>query len=190
LKSSNFNLVKTSLFFSFNFIAIFFLFVGCTKQLCINDSSNVDYKSILQELSLQGEFDSIARSMCHKKSSNTLLVTDFVDIKTHKSGRHGLFMGELLRGSLNSKCNSKIVQADFGSYFRVGKDGVKVLTRTSQMLNKHGYNKTYAIVGSFNMTSSALYIFTKKINVKNSKVVKQINSKILFTCVAGNVVSF
>ena len=121
---------------------------------------------------LQNIFDGIAKDMCKDNSQNTLLVTDFVDIKTHKSGRAGLFMGELLRGSLNSQCNAKILQADFGNSFVVGEDGIKALTRDDNGLNKYDYKKTYSVIGTFNMTAEALYIFTKKINIRNSQVKK------------------
>jgi hypothetical protein len=163
-------------------------FSGCAKKLCFNNDVS-DLNAIIQQMYLQNIFDKIAEGLCENNSNKTFLVTDFVDIKTHKSGRSGLFMGELLRGSLNSKCDAKILQADFGSSFRVGKDGVKVLTRDVNSLNKYDYKKTYSIVGTFNMTPEALYIFTKKINVRSSKVVEQVNEKVPFTCISGSVVN-
>lgn len=119
----------------------------------------------------------------------TVLVTDFADIQSFIPNQSGLLMGELMRGSLNKVCCYKIIQAEFGKYFKLSENGLIVLTRNVKEIKKDDYSQSEAIVGTYNyQNNNKIVIFVRKINTETGKISRMVTREINYTC-AGRSVS-
>ena len=113
----------------------------------------------------------------------TVLVTDFVDIRTYAPEQHGLLMGELMRGGLNQVCCYKIVQAEFGKYFKLNENGLVSLTRRISDIKQDAYPQPEAVVGTYNhVNSNKVVLFARRINTMTGHVVKMVTREIDYSC--------
>jgi hypothetical protein len=113
----------------------------------------------------------------------TVLVTDFVDIKTYAPEQHGLLMGELMRGSLNQVCCYRIVQAEFGKYFKLNENGLVSLTRRISDVKQDSYPQPEAVIGTYNhVNSNKMVLFVRRINTTTGQVVKMVTREIDYSC--------
>lgn len=119
----------------------------------------------------------------------TVLVTDFVDLKSYVPGDSGLLMGELMRGSLNQVCCYKIVQAEFGKYFRLNENGLVSLTRRVSEIKRDDYPQPEAVVGTYNyLNNSKVVLFVRRINTTTGYVTKMVTREIDYSCIGRKVV--
>lgn len=119
----------------------------------------------------------------------TVLVTDFVDLKSYVPGDSGLLMGELMRGSLNQVCCYKIVQAEFGRYFKLNENGLVSLTRRVSEIKKDEYLQPEAVVGTYNyLNNSKVVLFVRRINTTTGHVTKMVTRELDYSCVGRKVV--
>jgi hypothetical protein len=119
----------------------------------------------------------------------TVLVTDFVDLKSYVPGDSGLLMGELMRGSLNQVCCYKIVQAEFGRYFKLNENGLVSLTRRVSEIKKDDYPQPEAVVGTYNyLNNSKVVLFVRRINTTTGHVTKMVTRELDYSCVGRKVV--
>lgn len=119
----------------------------------------------------------------------TVLVTDFVDLKSYVPGDSGLLMGELMRGSLNQVCCYKIVQAEFGRYFKLNENGLVSLTRRVSEIKKDEYPQPEAVVGTYNyLNNSKVVLFVRRINTTTGHVTKMVTRELDYSCVGRKVV--
>jgi len=119
----------------------------------------------------------------------TVLVTDFVDLKSYVPGDSGLLMGELMRGSLNQVCCYKIVQAEFGKYFKLNENGLVSLTRRVSEIKHDDYPQPEAVVGTYNyLNNSKVVLFVRRINTTTGYVTKMVTREIDYSCIGRKVV--
>jgi len=119
----------------------------------------------------------------------TVLVTDFVDIKTYTPGNPGLLMGELMRGSLNQVCCYKIVQAEFGKYFKLNENGLVSLTRRVSEIKNGDYPQPEAVVGTYNyLDNSKVVLFVRRINTTTGHVTKMVTRELDYSCIGRKIV--
>ncbi len=119
----------------------------------------------------------------------TVLVTDFVDLKSYMPGDSGLLMGELMRGSLNQVCCYKIVQAEFGKYFKLNENGLVSLTRRVSEIKHDDYPQPEAVVGTYNyLNNSKVVLFVRRINTTTGYVTKMATREIDYSCIGRKVV--
>ena len=119
----------------------------------------------------------------------TVLVTDFVDLKFYMPGDSGLLMGELMRGSLNQVCCYKIVQAEFGKYFKLNENGLVSLTRRVSEIKHDDYPQPEAVVGTYNyLNNSKVVLFVRRINTTTGYVTKMATREIDYSCIGRKVV--
>ena len=120
----------------------------------------------------------------------TVLVTDFADIQTFIPNQSGLLMGELMRGGLNKSCCYKIVQAEFGKYFKLSEHGLVVLTRKVSEIKKDEYAQPEAVVGTYNyLNNSKVLVFVRRINTETGKISKMVTREIDYSC-AGRLLRY
>lgn len=119
----------------------------------------------------------------------TVLVTDFVDLKSYVPGDSGLLMGELMRGSLNQVCCYKIVQAEFGRYFKLNENGLVSLTRQISEIKKDEYPQPEAVVGTYNyLNNSKVVLFVRRINTTTGYVTKMVTRELDYSCVGRKII--
>ena len=119
----------------------------------------------------------------------TVLVTDFVDLKSYVPGESGLLMGEMMRGSLNQVCCYKIVQAEFGKYFKLNENGLVSLTRRVSEIKRDDYPQPEAVVGTYNfLNNSKVVLFVRRINTTTGYVTKMVTREVDYSCIGRKIV--
>jgi len=173
---------------SITFIVSIFL-SGCAGQC-----DGVEVEDVVPKLDLRKTFNEMSAELCCGVDvcvmpTRTVLVTDFVEIDSFESDSSGMFMSELLKSSLNQKCNYTIQQAEFSKYFKLDKGGFVALTRNANEIKlAEAPLGVSAIVGTFKYSADRLYIFVREINIHTGKISKFITREIPFTCVGDNVI--
>lgn len=177
-------------------VLIFFLLVtllvGCTPQVTAIRHSTCygkTFNQLLESTDLKPLFNDIARELCAENDKNnySVLITDFVDIQSFAPATQGLLMGELMRGSLNSVCGSKITQVEFAKFFNLNEKGLVVLSRKVSEIKKDDYDQTEAIVGTYSYLNNKVVIFARKINVVTGKISRMVTREVDYNCAGGNV---
>lgn len=195
---------------------LFLLLAGCATGNSINRvgvCSGKSFNQLLESTELKPLFNDLALELCSDtpkpaaaqnspekipenkcsaagtKSDYSVLVTDFVDIQTFAPASQGLLMGELMRGSLNSVCCTKITQVEFAKFFNLNEKGLIVLSRKVSEIKSDDYDQTEAIVGTYSYLNNKIVLFARKINVVSGKISKMATREIDYNC-AGGVVSY
>lgn len=121
----------------------------------------------------------------------TVLVTDFADIQSFVPNQSGLLMGELMRGSLNKVCNYKIVQAEFGKFFKLSENGLVVLTRNVHDIKNDEYAESEAVVGTYSyLSNNKVLLFVRKIHMSTGKISRMVTREITYTCSGRSVMGY
>lgn len=158
------------------------------KDFTYNDTLQAE---ILAKLDLQDLFHQIAQEICHEDSlchEDVVLVTDTVEIKSLVPKRGGLFLSELMRNSVKNHCCYRIMQAEFGRYFKLDARGLVSLTRDASEIKNQDFPFTFAIVTTYSLTRDRLYIFARKINVRTGQIVRFIGRDVAFQCIGDAVI--
>jgi hypothetical protein len=155
------------------------IFLSIAKELCTDSCAEC------------GRPDKACGSAVGKGSDlelhQAVLVADFVDLQNYQPNQYGILMGELMRGSLNSYCCSKIIQAEFAKYFKLTESGLVVLTRNVSDIKTDKYSQPECIVGTFSFLNSKLIIFVRRINTTTGQISKMVMREIDFKCDQGKV---
>lgn len=129
--------------------------------------------------------------ICTDRDENkrqTVLVTDFADIQTLMPNQPGILMGELMRSALNKVCCYKIVQAEFGKYFKLSENGLIVLTRKSTEVKKDEYAQAEVIIGTYSyLNSNKVLVFVRRINTETGKITKMVTRELDYSCIGGTI---
>lgn len=169
------------------------IFTGCASPCYDRHGVLYNPDDVVVRLDLQKTFDEVALQMCgyinvNSVPTKTVLVTDFVDVETFQSNGSGMFMSEMLKSSLNQKCNYTIAQAEFSKFFKLNRGGLLALTRDAKEV-KHTEVPigATAIVGTFKYSPTTLHLFVREINTYSGKISKFITKEIPFTCMGDSV---
>lgn len=188
---------------------------GCvrhTAQLNYGTCYGKTFNQLLESTDLKPLFNDMARELCtepcvaeagatlsetaEKKSrclstpgrnNYSVLVTDFVDIQTFTPASQGLLMGELMRGSLSSICDTRITQVEFAKFFNLNEKGLVVLSRKVSEIKKDDYDQTEAIVGTYSYLNNKIVLFARKINVVSGRISKMVTRELDYNCAGGGV---
>gem|GEM_PF-2305382 len=158
------------------------------KDFTFNENLQTE---LLAKLDLQPVFHEIAIELCNEDTTcveGVILITDTVDIKSFVPKRGGMFLSELMRNSVKNNCCYKIIQAEFGKYFKLDSKGFISLTRDASEIKNEGYPFTNAIVSTYSLTRDRLYIFARKINVRTGQIVRFVSRDITFQCLGDAVI--
>ena len=118
----------------------------------------------------------------------TVLVTDFVDLKTFTPEHSGLIMGELMRGSLNQSCCYNISQAEFGKYFKLNEQGLISLTRKTSEINSSDFLQPEVVVGTYSfLGNSKITLFARRIQTNTGTVVRMVTREIHYSCLGRKI---
>jgi hypothetical protein len=207
------NMKTTSYLFSLFSAGL--LLCGCAQQSTMPRFATCygkNFNQLLESTNLKPLFNNIASELCSEqcgadgesanpvkagndsacrslgsKNNVSVLVTDFVDIQSFAPATQGLLMGELMRGSLNSVCGSKITQVEFAKYFNLNEKGLVVLSRKVSEIKKDDYDQTEAIVGTYSYLNNKIVIFVRKINVVTGKISRMVTREVDYNCAGGSV---
>lgn len=160
------------------------LFQDIAAELCVDTCSDCAVRTpdLKDDVHVCANRDEINRQ--------TVLVTDFADIQTFVPNQPGLLMGELMRAGLNKVCCYKIVQAEFGKYFKLSENGLIVLTRKVSEIKKDEYSQSEAIIGTYNyLNNNKVLVFVRRINTETGKISKMVTRELDYSC-AGRYVRY
>jgi FlgO protein len=197
-------------------ILLMFALAGCAAGSGVNRvgaCSGKSFNQLLEATDLKPLFNDLALELCTEpsktepgrstaetrpegkcsssaaKTDYSVLVTDFVDIQTFAPATQGLLMGELMRGSLNSVCCTKITQVEFAKFFNLNEKGLIVLSRKVSEIKNDDYDQNEAIVGTYSYLNNKIVLFARKINVVTGKISRMAMREVDYNC-AGGVVSY
>jgi hypothetical protein len=160
------------------------LFQDIAAELCVDscsDCSPADAKGD-RNAACANRNDSIRQ---------TVLVTDFADLQTFIPNQPGLLMGELMRASLNKVCCYKIIQAEFGKYFKLSENGLIVLTRKVSEIKNDEYSQSEAIVGTYNyVNNNKVVVFVRRINTQTGKISKMVTRELDYSCLGRSHIRY
>jgi len=163
------------------------VFVDIANELCVDTCNDCSRQAGLQVKTACGQNDKSESSQ--ETVNRTVLVTDFVDIQSFVPKQQGILMGELMRGSLNSNCCYRIVQAEFGKYFKLSESGLVVLSRNVGVIKNDGYKQPECIVGTYSIMNNKLILFVRRINTDTGKISKMVTREITYLC-SGKQVTY
>jgi len=158
------------------------LFQDIAAELCVDACSDCAVRSpdLKADVNVCANRDEINRQ--------TVLVTDFADIQTFMPNQPGLLMGELMRAGLSKVCCYKIVQAEFGKYFKLSENGLIVLTRKVSEIKKDEYSQSEAIIGTYNyLNNNKVLVFVRRINTETGKISKMVTRELDYSCAGRSV---
>jgi len=161
------------------------LFQDIASELCVDSPSGCTSKA-------QEAKDDAPRSTNRDDTNRmTVLVTDFADLQSFLPNQSGILMGELMRGSLSKVCSYKIVQAEFGKYFKLSENGLIVLTRNIREIKKDEYSQSEAIVGTYSyQNNNKIVIFVRKINTETGNISRMVTREVNYACGGGAVLGY
>lgn len=132
---------------------------------------------------------SAAKCTVDDSKRQTVLVTDFVDLKSFLPEHSGLIMGELMRGSLNQSCCYNISQAEFGKYFKLNEQGLISLTRKASEISSSDFSQPEVVVGTYSFSgNSKITLFARRINTSTGNVVRMVTREIHYSCIGRKIV--
>lgn len=185
-------------------LAGIFLLNGCATDVIYGPCHGKTLPQLLDTTELKPLFQEMAYELCVDSCTDcttskacdleeirrqTVLVTDFVDLKSYVPGDSGLLMGELMRGSLNQVCCYKIVQAEFGKYFKLNENGLVSLTRRISEVKKDEFPQPEAVVGTYNyLNNSKVVLFVRRINTTTGHITKMVTRELDYSCVGRRVI--
>lgn len=171
-------------------IAITVILSACAPQMIYTScsanfqqiTSNAQFKAIFSDIASELCIDSCRQGVSPKCNDYTLLVTDFVDIHSYTPGKAGILLGELMRGSINTVCGHKIMQAEFSRHFKLSDKGLVALTRNPDEIKSTEFPYSESIVGTYTYSDNKLFFFVRRINVYTGKISKFATREISYYC--------
>ena len=171
--------------------------VGCSSY----NLDQVELKTIFQDIARELCTDSCGEcgkqnNACgsaegkgpESESHRAVMVADFVDLQNLQPNQYGILMGELMRGTLNSGCCYRIVQAEFSKYFKLTESGLVVLSRNVNDIKSDKFYQTECIVGTYSFLPTKLILFVRKINTITGQISRMVIREIDFSCSQGKVI--
>jgi len=100
-----------------------------------------------------------------------VLVSDFVNIdKLENKSQLGFLLSNILKDELAS-LNIVVREIEFGKEFQLGKKGFNVLIRDkNKIVSNKVSNSSYAVVGTYSITSRSLNLFLKLIDIETGYI--------------------
>ncbi|VAY86579.1 hypothetical protein MNB_ARC-1_524 [hydrothermal vent metagenome] len=166
------------------FLLSIFILNGCTSTTSCKNSfgQNKPHTDIISSLPVAKYIDEMAGSLYPRLGGGNIIITDFVNTTTYQATPAGIIMAEMLRTSISNKTNARIIQADFRKSFKLTPQGIISLTRDIKNSLKPNVYVPIALVGSYNIINGSMYIFIKRINIRNASVIHSVSRKISFSC--------
>ena len=111
-----------------------------------------------------------------------VLVSDFVNLASLENpSKLGFLLSDSLKNSLSTK-GILIRQVEFGKDFTIGKHGFNMLTRNQNRIQKNVVNsESYAIVGTYTITSKKLILFVKVIDPQTGYILSSAQEETVLT---------
>lgn len=133
-----------------------------------------DFNSLINQLIIKTS----ARLDKYLLNDEVVLVSDFVNIdKLENRSKLGFLLSEHLKDALLTR-GIIVRQVELGENFTIGKGGLNLLTRQQQRINKKTVDENkYAVVGTYTITTEALIVFVKLIDITNGNILASANSR-------------
>ncbi|GAB4403815.1 MAG: hypothetical protein OHK0048_22990 [Rhodoferax sp.] len=114
--------------------------------------------------------------------SSLVLVPDFVSIGTYQPGVAGMVMGEQMRAALSRRCQSRIVQAEFGRDLKLSEDGLVALTRNPAEVVRDEFRGQDLIVGTYAFAGNRLSLFARRVAGNSGVIARMVSKEVVYSC--------
>ncbi len=141
------------------------LFTSCAYKNPINGTN--DFHSLVSTLVKES-----SQKIKNKLAiDDVVLVSDFVNIdKLENKSQLGFLLSNILKDELAS-LNIVVREIEFGKEFQLGKKGFNVLIRDrNKIVSNKVSNSSYAVVGTYSITSRSLNLFLKLIDIETGYI--------------------
>jgi TolB-like protein len=181
---------------SFSFLAVL-LFTGCSasffenKSPCGTSSFGAEYSHA------KIDFASMMSSAVSKISSQAgeryglkkeVIVTDFVSVEALSNKTQlGFIFSSNLKNELAANRKLKIIEAQTAKYFKIGDDGVTLLSRDKSDSLRDEFGADYAFVGTYAVTEERIIVFVKLINLSTGKIEAAATEEEPMSCEIKNI---
>ncbi len=132
---------------------------------------------------LSSPFNSDETNTKKLKIGEQLLVTDFVDTTSlENNSKFGFVLSNSLKNSLINKHNFKVIEAEVSKYFKISRNGLKILSRDSVNMRETTVEVSRVIAGTYTHTDEELVLFVKLINLKTGIIEGSYARNLPMTC--------
>ena len=159
------NFIKT---LGLSFVIIFMSACSYPTLRYNMEATNTDFNGLVQRLVDKSK----NQLFPHFEEDEVLVVPNFVDSQTLRGETELSFLlTEALKDKLVARHSYTIKEVELSKVFKLGSEGLKVLTRDVNSIKTTKLKKIrYAVVGTYTLTKNQLYLFLKLINLKNGNV--------------------
>jgi len=154
---------------------------GCSqKGRCVGSGSTKLYYD--EEI----DFDYAARKNVEalvKNPTERMVIADFVELSSlDKSRRFGLVLSNKLKNALTKSGQTRVIEVETSKYFKMGQNGLKLLSRNADELRNTHADIHYALVGTYTITSDRVIIFSKLLDMKDGSIAASHSYEMPMTC--------
>lgn len=164
-------------------IVIFLNGCSISNESCQNDPFGEQYPNV------KTDFKAVAKKGIDELFSNIkvtnehILITDFVDIDTLNGGNSLSFvLSNSFKDSLVNLNKFNVLEVELNRYFKIGKNGIKILSRQVKSLLNQNMTLNYALIGSYSITNKQLIIFLKLVDLNSGVVEKSYMDTLDMSC--------
>lgn len=137
---------------------------SCAYKNPINGSNN--FHSLISKI----VDDSAIKIKRHTGLGEVVLVSDFVNLdKLKNKSQLGFLLSSMLKNKLSS-LNIIVKEIELGKEFELGSTGFNLLTREQDKILSKTVQSSYAVVGTYSITSKTLNVFIRLIDVKTGNI--------------------
>ncbi len=100
-----------------------------------------------------------------------VVVTDFVNVENlSNKNQLGFILSSALKNELAANRKFKIIEVETSKYFKIGEDGVTLLSRTKSDSLRDELGAELAFVGTYAVTDERVIVYIKLINLTSGKI--------------------
>jgi hypothetical protein len=143
--------------------------------------SRIDFRRIASLLAAElcDPSSPVAGSM---RPEDAILVPDVLDVQTYKPEKVGIYLGDLLRASINARCKYPVRQLDLSDQFKLNDEGLVALTRDAAKAAQTSVSAHTAIVVTYSMQPSKMTLVGRTVHLSNSTIVSSSTKEVSWSC--------
>ncbi len=143
----------------------------------------VDYRATNYDALIENALQKASAKLAKlHKSREVVLVTDFVNVDNlENKSKLGFLLSSTLKDKLTSSHGLTVREVELSQNFKMGAQGLKLLTREHKEIDPNLYDENYAVVGTYALTSRQLIVFIKIIDIYTGHVLATTSNKARMT---------
>jgi hypothetical protein len=173
-------------------LVLVLLLGGCTALTGTNisDKCAISKNELYSRIDFRRIASLLAAELCDPSSpvagsmrpEDAILVPDVLDVQTYKPEKVGIYLGDLLRASINARCKYPVRQLDLSDQFKLNDEGLVALTRDAAKAAQTSVSAHTAIVVTYSMQPSKMTLVGRTVHLSNSTIVSSSTKEVSWSC--------